>query len=166
MQGIEAFMDGFAEWTEPVQYPPEFSAKVYKISRDEQGNRLTHLKVTGGVLRVKDALIGEEKVNQIRIYSGSKYETVQEAQTGTVCAVTGLLSSAPGQGLGAEAASELPVLEPVLTYRILLPEGTDVHKSLRDLRQLEEEEPELHILWEEATGEIKAQVMGEVQIEI
>ena len=133
---------------------------------DGQGNRLTHLKVTGGVLRVKDALIGEEKVNQIRIYSGSKYETVQEAQTGTVCAVTGLLSSAPGQGLGAEAASELPVLEPVLTYRILLPEGTDVHKSLRDLRQLEEEEPELHILWEEATGEIKAQVMGEVQIEI
>ena len=122
---------------------------IYKISRDSQGNRLTHLKVTGGVLRVKDALIGEEKVNQIRIYSGSKYETVQEAQTGTVCAVTGLLSSAPGQGLGAEAASELPVLEPVLTYRILLPEGTDVHKSLRDLRQLEEEEPELHILWEE-----------------
>ena len=115
---------------------------------------------------MKDALIGEEKVNQIRIYSGSKYETVQEAQTGTVCAVTGLLSSAPGQGLGAEAASELPVLEPVLTYRILLLEGTDVHKSLRDLRQLEEEEPELHILWEEATGEIKAQVMGEVQIEI
>ena len=166
MKGIESFLRGLFEIVRAPKGSSSFGAKIYKISRDSQGNRLTHLKVTGGVLRVKDALIGEEKVNQIRIYSGSKYETVQEAQTGTVCAVTGLLSSAPGQGLGAEAASELPVLEPVLTYRILLPEGTDVHKSLRDLRQLEEEEPELHILWEEATGEIKAQVMGEVQIEI
>lgn len=166
MKGIESFLRGLFEIVRAPEGSSSFGAKIYKISRDSQGNRLTHLKVTGGVLRVKDALIGEEKVNQIRIYSGSKYETVQEAQTGTVCAVTGLLSSAPGQGLGAEAASELPVLEPVLTYRILLPEGTDVHKSLRDLRQLEEEEPELHILWEEATGEIKAQVMGEVQIEI
>ena len=166
MKGIESFLRGLFEIVRAPEGSSSFAAKIYKISRDSQGNRLTHLKVTGGVLRVKDALIGEEKVNQIRIYSGSKYETVQEAQTGTVCAVTGLLSSAPGQGLGAEAASELPVLEPVLTYRILLPEGTDVHKSLRDLRQLEEEEPELHILWEEATGEIKAQVMGEVQIEI
>ena len=166
MKGIESFLRGLFEIVRAPKGSSSFGAKIYKISRDSQGNRLTHLKVTGGVLCVKDALIGEEKVNQIRIYSGSKYETVQEAQTGTVCAVTGLLSSAPGQGLGAEAASELPVLEPVLTYRILLPEGTDVHKSLRDLRQLEEEEPELHILWEEATGEIKAQVMGEVQIEI
>ena len=166
MKGIESFLRGLFEIVRAPEGSSSFGAKIYQISRDSQGNRLTHLKVTGGVLRVKDALIGEEKVNQIRIYSGSKYETVQEAQTGTVCAVTGLLSSAPGQGLGAEAASELPVLEPVLTYRILLPEGTDVHKSLRDLRQLEEEEPELHILWEEATGEIKAQVMGEVQIEI
>lgn len=166
MKGIESFLRGLFEIIRAPEESPSFGAKIYKISRDIQGNRLTHLKITGGCLHVRDALIGEEKVNQIRIYSGSKYETVQEAQTGTVCAVTGLLSSAPGQGLGAEAASELPVLEPVLTYRILLPEGTDVHKSLRDLRQLEEEEPELHILWEEASGEISAQVMGEVQIEI
>ena len=166
MKGIERFLRGLFELVQASEESSSFGAKIYKISRDSQGNRLTHLKVTGGSLRVRDALIGEEKVNQIRIYSGSKYETVQEVQTGTVCAVTGLLSSVAGQGLGAEAASELPVLEPVLTYRILLPEGTDVHKSLRELRQLEEEEPELHILWEEETGEIKAQVMGEVQIEI
>uniref|UniRef100_UPI003A90E6A6 GTP-binding protein n=1 Tax=Enterocloster sp. TaxID=2719315 RepID=UPI003A90E6A6 len=143
MKGIESFLRGLFEIVRAPEGSSSFGAKIYKISRDSQGNRLTHLKVTGGVLRVKDALIGEEKVNQIRIYSGSKYETVQEAQTGTVCAVTGLLSSAPGQGLGAEAASELPVLEPVLTYRILLPEGTDVHKSLRDLRQRVEAGPSL-----------------------
>lgn len=166
LKGIESFLRGLFEIIQAPERSSSFGAKVYKISRDSQGNRLTHLKITGGTLHVKDMLTGEEKVNQIRIYSGSKYETVQEALAGTVCAVTGLISSAPGQGLGAEAASELPVLEPVLTYQILLPEGADVHKSLRDLRQLEEEEPELHILWEEATGEIKAQVMGEVQIEI
>lgn len=166
LKGIETFLRGFSEIVQAPEHSSAFGAKIYKISRDSQGNRLTHLKVTGGTLRVKDVLAGEEKVNQIRIYSGSKYETVQEAQAGTVCAVTGLISSAPGQGLGAEASSELPVLEPVLNYRILLPEGADVHKSLRDLRQLEEEEPELHILWEEATGEINVQVMGDVQIEI
>ena len=166
LQGIESFLRELGEIIPVPERSSCFGAKIYKISRDSQGMRLTHLKVTGGVLRVKDTLIEDEKVNQIRIYSGAKYETVQEAEAGTVCAVTGLVSSRPGQGLGEEAASELPILEPVLTYRILLPEGEDVHKSLRDLRQLEEEEPELHILWEEATGEIQAQVMGDVQIEI
>ena len=174
MQGIEAFLDGFAEWTEPVQYPPEFSAKVYKISRDEQGNRLTHLKVTGGTLKVKDLLCtkmeGEdetlEKVNQIRIYSGAGYTMVQEAPAGTICAVTGLNSTFSGQGIGNETEAEKPVLEPVLTYRIELPPDCDVHQMLGKLRQLEEEIPELHIVWNERLAEIHAQVMGEVQIEI
>ena len=174
MQGIEAFMDGFAEWTEPVQYPPEFSAKVYKISRDEQGNRLTHLKVTGGTLKVKDLLCkkteGEdetlEKVNQIRIYSGEKYEMVQEAKSGMVCAVTGLNYTYPGEGLGIECDSEAPALEPVLSYKIELPEGCDVHKMLGNLRILEEEDPMLKIVWNEELGEIHAKLMGAVQIEI
>ena len=174
MQGIEAFLDGFAEWTEPVQYPPEFSAKVYKISRDEQGNRLTHLKVTGGTLKVKDLLCtkteGEdetlEKVNQIRIYSGEKYEVRQEAEAGEVCAVTGLQETYPGQGLGEAAETLPPILEPVLTCQVCLPEGCDPAVMLPKLKQLEEEQPELHIIWDEQLQEIQAQIMGEIQTEI
>lgn len=148
----------------------EFGAKVFKISRDEQGSRLTHMKITSGCLRVKDFLQEKgkepEKVNQIRIYSGTKYETVNEAVPGMICAVTGPLTTYPGQGIGAEAESELPVLEPVLTYRVALPEDCDAHKMLADLKQLEEEEPELHITWNEQAQEIQVQVMGEVQIEV
>lgn len=147
-----------------------FGAKVFKISRDEQGSRLTHLKITSGRLKVKDFLQEKgkepEKVNQIRIYSGMKYETVNEAMPGMICAVTGPLNTYPGQGIGTEAESELPVLEPVLTYRVELPEECDAHKMLADLRQLEEEEPELHITWNEQAQEIQVQVMGEVQIEV
>lgn len=150
-----------------------FGAKVYKISRDSQGNRLTHLKITGGVLKVKDTLRGqrnsetwEEKVNQIRIYSGEKYELIQEAGTGMVCAVTGLSFTYPGEGLGAEAESEAPMLEPVLNYQVLLPEGCDVHTMLGNLRQLEEEDPMLRIVWNEELGEIHVQLMGEIQIQI
>ena len=151
-----------------------FGAKVYKISRDARGDRLTHLKVTSGVLKVKDILANEadvedhweEKVNQIRIYSGEKYETVQEAETGSICAVTGLNYTYPGEGLGVEKESQAPVLEPVLNYRIGLPEGCDAHLMLRNLRQLEEEDPMLRIVWNEELGEIYAQIMGEVQIEI
>lgn len=151
-----------------------FGAKIFKISRDSQGNRLTHMKVTGGVLRVKDMLGNaadaeehwEEKVNQIRIYSGEKFEAVQEAQVGMVCAVTGLSYTYPGQGLGMESDSKAPVLEPVLNYRVLLPEGCDAHTMLKYFRQLEEEEPMLRVVWNEELGEIHAQVMGEVQIEI
>ena len=173
----------------------EFGAKVYKISRDSSGSRLTHLKVTSGVLKVKDILNGyagkkssmnesdtsevsekstlgkegdrwEEKVNQIRIYSGEKYEMVQEVEAGMICAVTGLNYTYPGEGLGIEADSEAPALEPVLSYKIELPEGCDVHKMLGNLRILEEEDPMLKIVWNEELGEIHAKLMGAVQIEI
>lgn len=167
VQGVEELLDGLERYTQTPQYGEEFGAKVYKIARDDQGNRLTYLKITGGTLHVKEVLPDvEEKVNQIRIYSGAKYELVPSVRAGQVCAVTGPEDTCPGQGLGAEQASDMPVLEPVLTYRIVLPEDCDVHAMLRNLRQLEEEEPELHIVWDEASGEIHAQLMGEVQIEI
>ncbi len=151
-----------------------FGARVYKISRDAQGNRLTHMRVTSGCLRVKDVLTSgpdaprqwEEKINQIRIYSGEKYEAVREAQTGCVCAVTGLSRTYPGEGLGVEKASHSPILEPVLNYRVCLPEGCDAHTMLRNLRLLEEEDPMLGIVWNEELGEIYVQLMGAVQIEI
>ncbi|MCI9634689.1 MAG: GTP-binding protein, partial [Ruminococcus sp.] len=201
LTGVEEFLRGFERYVPVRSYPDTFGAKVYKISRDDQGNRLTYLKVTGGSLRVKDLLTNrstaapdrpnrekkpketaeaypeaagpaeetgfwEEKVNQIRIYSGAKYEAAEEVQAGTVCAVTGLTKTYPGEGLGIEAESGMPILEPVLTYQIQLPPGCDVHVMLKNLRQLEEEEPMLHIAWNEALGEIHAQLMGEVQIEI
>ncbi len=166
MEGIEEFLNGFVTLTAAKSYPEEFGAKVYKISRDKQGTRLTHLKITGGVLKVKALLKEDEKVDQIRIYSGTGYTTVQEIAAGSVCAVTGLQSTYSGEGLGMEEASLAPMLEPVLTYQILLPQGCDVHGMFLKLKQLEEEEPELHILWNEQANEIHAQVMGQVQIEI
>lgn len=173
MTGVQEFLQGLEKYIEMPEYPREFGAKVFKIARDSQGNRLTYMKITGGSLKVKTVLRGqkdgedrEEKVDQIRIYSGEKYEMVNEAFAGMVCAVTGLTFTYPGQGLGREAASDMPLLEPVLTYQIQLPPECDVHKMLLNLRQLEEEEPLLHIVWNEELGEIHAQVMGEVQIEI
>ena len=174
LQGVEELLAGLERWMsdEPFTDAPDaaFGAKVFKISRDEQGSRLTHMKITSGTLKVKDFLQEKgkepEKVNQIRIYSGTKYETVNEAMPGMICAVTGPLATYPGQGIGTEAESELPVLEPVLTYRVELPESCDAHKMLVDLKQLEEEEPELHITWNEQSQEIQVQVMGEVQIEV
>ena len=166
-EGITELLDGIAELSPSPVYGPGFGAKVYKISRDSQGNRLTWLKVTGGALKVKEILPDVSgKVNQIRIYSGEKYELVQEVQAGSVCAVTGLEETHPGQGIGCEEASDLPVLEPVLTYRIELPDGCDVHTMLRDLRQIEEEDPQLHVVWAEETAEIHIQLMGEVQTEV
>ena len=166
-EGITELLDGIREYTRCPQYPGTFGAKVYKIARDAQGNRLTYLEVTGGTLNVKEILPGTEgKVNQIRIYSGDKYELIQSAEAGRVCAVTGLEGTCPGQGLGAEKDSDVPVLEPVLTYRAELPEGCDVHTMLVNLRRLEEEEPELHIVWVEETQEIHVQLMGEVQTEV
>ena len=166
-QGVEELLDGLDLYMKDKTYPAEFGAKVYKIARDNQGNRLTYLKVTGGRLKVKDVVEGlNEKINQIRIYSGEKFEAVQEVEAGRVCAVTGLENTRPGQGIGAEEESDLPVLEPVLTYRIILPDDCDVHKMLLNLKILEEEEPELHIVWEEQTSEIHVQLMGDVQIEI
>ncbi len=240
--GVQELLDGIRVYSVSKEYPDEFGARVFKITRDAQGNRLTHMKITGGTLRVKDVLtnrrkgespgsggkgessrtdglservggaVWEEKVNQIRIFSGAGYEAVSEAGAGSICAVTGLEHTYAGEGLGAEPEGELPVLEPVLSYRIELPEGTDVHQAFRQLKQLEEEEPQLHITWVSGagrhmtyggfalrsdernsggrsagaaaapqsdnmasgkdsrmgsdTGEIHAQLMGEVQIEI
>ena len=169
LKGVEKLIEGITLYGTGVEAGKEeepFGAKVFKISRDNQGNRLTHLKVTSGVLHVKDSWGEEEKVNQIRIYSGAKFESVKEASAGCICAVTGPLHTHPGQGIGSEPASELPMLEPVLTYRILLPFDSDVHKCLQQFKQLEEEEPELHVLWNEELGEIQVQLMGDVQIEI
>ncbi len=179
-EGIDRLLDGLFTYTKAPAYGPAFGARVYKIARDAQGNRLTYVKVTGGTLRVKQAIpvgesaesnsgvstLREEKVDQIRVYSGSKYTTVQEACAGMVCALTGLSSTFCGQGLGAERGTVLPVTEPVMTYRIGLPEGCDVHRMYEKLCQLEEEEPQLHLVWKEQVNEIHAQLMGEVQIEV
>ena len=168
-QGITEFLKGLEELLECLSYPETFGAKVYKISRDDKGTRLTHMKITGGSLKVKQLITGEgweEKADQIRIYDGQSFQTVEEAGAGCVCAVTGLTKTWSGEGLGEEPVSAPPVLTPVLTYEIRLPQGTDVHGMLIKLRQLEEEIPELQILWNEQLGEIHAQVMGEVQIEI
>lgn len=169
LEGVETFMRALAKYAETPSYTHDFRAKVFKISRDDQGNRLTYMKITGGRLKVRDVLTNgfwEEKVNQIRIYSGQKYQAVSEAEAGDVCAVTGLTQTRPGDGLGGEENSGGPVLEPVLTYRILPPEGCDPKVLLPKLRQIEEEDPELHIVWDEQLQEIRVQVMGDVQIEI
>ena len=177
LTGVKEFLEDLKLRIRESSYLESFGAKIYKITRDSQGERLSHMKITGGALKVKSVLsngkpgesgedIWQEKVNQIRIYSGEKYTMVSEVKAGTVCAVTGLTATYPGQGLGSEQASDMPVLEPVLSYRIGLPTEVNVHQALLQLRQLEEEEPLLHIVWNETLGEIYAQVMGEVQIEI
>lgn len=168
-QGIDFFLAGIKDYVLLPQYPQAWGARVFKVTRDEQGNRLTHLKVTGGTLAVRSTLSGgtwEEKVNQIRIYSGNKYESVPEAEAGTICAVTGLTESRPGEGLGYETVHQEPVLEPVLFYRIQLPEGYDSKQMLPKFRLLEEENPELHVVWDEELQEIQVQIMGEIQMEI
>ena len=182
-KGVKDFWNGVQKYTAEPKRPTEFGAKVFKIARDEQGNRLTYMKIIGGSLKVKTLLSSnsngqslpgrkaeeaawEEKADQIRLYSGAKYELTSEAEAGTVCAVTGLTRTYPGEGLGIEQESELPILEPALNYQIILPDDCDPHQMLQKLRQLEEEEPQLHILWDSQFSEIHAQLMGEVQIEI
>lgn len=165
MEGIESFLEGVFQYTRMPEYPEEFGARVFKIARDEQKERLTYLKITGGSLKVK-SLLDEQKINQIRIYSGNRYELANEVFPGTVCAVTGLEKSFPGEGFGMAGAFQTPMLAPVLTYQVILPEGCDAAAALPKLRQLEEENPELHIVWNETLQEIQAQLMGEVQIEI
>ena len=173
MSGVEGFLDGIVQFTEEPSYPQQFGARIYKITRDPQGMRLTHMKITGGTLSVKETLdlpdapgVSGEKVNQIRIYSGGKYQTVQEAEAGTVCAVAGLEHTHAGQGLGVEESENRFVLEPAMSYGVLLPDGADVHRTLQQLKQLEEEDPQLHIAWNSQTEEIQIQLMGEVQLEI
>ena len=160
LEGVDTFLDALDRYTVCPVYPEEFGAKIYKISRDPQGMRLTHMKVTGGTLKE------EEKADQIRIYSGASYQSVNEAKVGVICAVTGLSKTYSGDGLGAEKPAAAPMLTPVLNYQILLPDGCDVHGMFLKLKQLEEEIPELHIVWDQQFNEIHAQVMGEVQIEI
>lgn len=166
LDGVQELLAGFEEYMKPFDGKKEFGARVFKISRDDKGERLTFLKVTGGELVVKMPINKEEKINQIRIYSGAKYEAVNEVEAGGVCAVTGLSSSYIGQGLGVEKGTAAPFLEPVLTYQMILPEGVDTTKVLRELKQLEEEEPLLNIVWNPALEEIHVQLMGEVQTEI
>ncbi len=167
LDGVLEFLDGFGRFAKAPEYPQEFGAKIFKIARDAQGNRLTYLKITGGALKVKTPLAGQqEKVNQIRIYSGEKFETRSEAEAGMVCAVTGLSDTRPGTGLGIEKDTVLPLLVPVLTYRMDLPPGCAPSVMLPKLYQLQEEEPELHLVWDSHLQEIQVQIMGEVQLEI
>ena len=168
LSGVREFLTALGEFASCPDYTKDFGAKVFKISRDETGVRMTHLKITGGNLKIRDSLSldSDEKINQIRLYSGSKFEALKEAEPGMVVAVTGISDTKPGQVFGTASDSVLPLLEPVLTYRILLPFGTDSHTMLKNMRILEEEDPQLHIVWNEALGEIQAQVMGDVQMEI
>ena len=173
LEGVDALLDGLDRYTRPAPALEAFGAKVFKVSQDEQGARLTWLRVTGGELKVKAQLTGEadgepwaEKANQLRLYSGAKYTLTEAIGPGQVCAVTGLTKARPGEGLGAERDSDLPVLEPVLSYQVLLPEGSDVHAALGKLHRLEEEEPQLHVVWNETLGEIHVQLMGEIQLEV
>ena len=169
LEGVEAFLDGLVRYAPAAQSGGPFGAKVFKISRDEQGVRLTHLKVTSGSLRVRDTLSGEgwtEKITQLRVYSGAKFQTVDEAFPGDVVAAVGLTRTLPGLGLGAEAQGQPPALEPVLTYRVVLPEGCDIHKALSQFRQLEEEDPQLHVDWNQQLQELRVRLMGPVQLEI
>ena len=173
LEGVDALLQDLTELTKEPQYPTEFGARVYKIARDAQGTRLSYLKVTGGVLKVKEQLSGSdgsgawaEKADQLRIYSGAKYKIAEQVLAGGVCAIAGLEHTFPGQGLGAEALAQPPMLEPVLTYRMLLPENINLPDTLRKLRQLEEEDPQLHIQWDERLREVHVQVMGEVQLEV
>ena len=173
LEGVDALLDGLDRYTRPAPALEAFGAKVFKVSQDEQGARLTWLRVTGGELKVKAQLTGEadgepwaEKANQLRLYSGAKYTLTEAIGPGQVCAVTGLTKARPGEGLGAERDSDLPVLEPVLSYQVLLPEGADMHAALGKLHRLEEEEPQLHVVWNETLGEIRVQLMGEIQLEV
>lgn len=173
LDGVDPLLEGLDRFTRPAPALSAFGAVVFKVSQDEQGARLTWLRVTGGELKVKDLLSGEgpegpwaEKANQLRLYSGTKYTLAERVGPGQVCAVTGLTQCRPGQGLGAQRDSEPPALEPVLSYQVLLPEGTDAHAALDKLRRLEQEDPQLHVVWNETLGQIHLQLMGEIQLEV
>ena len=171
VSGVDEFLKCLCTYTAMPEYAEKFAAKVFKIAEDKQKRRLTFMKITGGKLKVKDMLdspknTDNEKVNQIRIYSGDKFTAVDEAAAGTVCAVTGITFTACGDGLGAEQDSSMPVLEPVLTYRLILPDGTDTHIALEKMRILEAEDPQLKVVWNDRLGEIQMQLMGEIQLEI
>lgn len=170
LTGVDRFLKRLDEYTEMPEYGSDFAGKVYKISEDK-GQRLTFLKITGGVLKVKEILKSDknkksEKVDQIRIYSGAKFTAAEEAQAGTVCAVTGISFALPGDGLGAEKSAGTPILQPLFTYRLILTDGIDAHTALRDMKTLESEDPQLKVVWNERLGEIQVQLMGDIQLEI
>ena len=172
-EGVEDFISLLDRFAQMPDYSDDFCAKIYKISRDEQGARLTHMKVTGGTLKVKDLIAYtvngetyEEKVNQIRIYSGKKYTAPESVTSGTVCAVTGLTEAYSGQGLGCEETADMSVLEPVLSYHVIPPEGTDSHTLLQQLKILEQEDPKLHVSWDKLLDRISVHLMGQIQLEI
>lgn len=165
MKGIDQFLAGISRFTKTAILPLQFGARIYKISRDEQGSRLTHMKITGGRLSVRQQL-SCGKVNQIRIYNGSRFETVQEAEAGTICAVTGLEDTFCGQGLGIEPAGRKPYLDTALAYQVLLPSDWDIHEAYSKFCQLEEELPELHVSWDQPANQLRIQMMGEIQGEI
>lgn len=175
LDGVEAFLTGLETFTEPPRYPEEFSARVFKIARDPQGVRLTFVKITGGTLSVRTPLRYapadgedeiEEKITQLRRYSGAKFQPVESVSAGQVCALLGLTATYPGQGLGAATPAPPPLLEPVVTYRLVLPPDCQAQVLLPKLRQLEEEDPQLHITWDEHSRQIHARLMGQVQIEV
>ena len=173
-EGVRELLDALEQYAPRPEYGPDFAARVYKISRDAQGNRLTWLKVTGGSLKVRSLLrysdaageTAEEKISQLRLYSGTKFETAEEIGAGWVCAALGLSATRPGQGLGAEADAEAAVLEPVMSYRLRLEKGTDPMLLLPKLMQLDQEDPQLHVVWNDQAGEISVQLMGKIQAEI
>ncbi len=176
--GVEVFIESLGEVLKAKSYPDIFGARVFKVLRDNDGNRLTYMKITGGALKVKSLISGqsvdvndgdgrwEEKADQLRIYSGADYEMVHEVSAGTICAVTGLTKTRPGDGLGFEGDALSPMLRPVLSYEVILPESVNAFTMLRQLRMLEEEEPHLNVLWNEQLEQIHVQVMGEIQVEI
>lgn len=169
LEGVEELLSGLETYSMEPAWPEQFAARVFKIGRDEKGERLTWLKLTGGTLKAREIVKGadwEEKVNQIRLYSGTKFTAADEIASGTVCAVTGLTKTYAGQGLGGETDWDGPELEPVLLYQVIPPEGCDVHTLLKQLRLLEEEDPQLRVEWDERLSEIRVRLMGEVQLEV
>ncbi|MBR5868117.1 MAG: GTP-binding protein, partial [Clostridia bacterium] len=169
LAGVEEFLEGLRQYLPETEGEEPFSARVYKITRDPQGTRLTHMKVTGGSLKVRETLNGadfEEKITALRVYAGAKFKTIDVAYPGDVVAAVGLTRTAPGMSLGAEAESMPPTLEPVLTYRVILPPEMDAHRAMMQFRELEEEEPQLHVDWNSRLAELRVRIMGEVQLEV
>ena len=174
LEGVEDLLEGICKYTFETVYSDKFGAKIYKISKDNNGNRLTHMKITGGKLSVKESIKGssidsgewEEKVNEIRIYSGEKYQPVGNVVAGDVCAVTGLTKTYSGQGLGQEEESEKPGLIPVLCYKIIPPDEVNINQAYLKIKELEEEDPTLQLKWNGEKQEITANVMGPIQIQV
>lgn len=165
IEGIDTFLNEFTNYVKEKKFPKQFQARVFKITHDKQGNKLTHLKITGGSLKVKEQ-VGNEKVDQIRIYSGDKYQLVNEVYAGDICAIKGFKNFEISQGLGNESTINTPILSPYMDYRIILPENCNQHEALEKLLLLSKEDPQLHINYNNQSKEIHVELMGEIQVEI